>query len=195
MAERGVDISDRPTKSVDRFAGTRFDRVITLCDKVREICVRFPGAPTVAHWSVADPAAAESNDEATYPTFQRVADEIESRVALLLADLTAPAIGRDPAWLTADILNARFVVDDVADRIDLRTCHARPTVGLSSPPFADVTPVNLRLLRLGPQCSAGGWNLIHLVANGVRFRQEVVAGDASGNPIELFQLRPPGERP
>ena len=89
MAERGVDISDRPTKSVDRFADTRFDRVITLCDKVREICVQFPGAPTVAHWSVADPAAAESNDEATYPMFQRVADEIESRVALLLADLTA----------------------------------------------------------------------------------------------------------
>jgi len=89
MAERGVDIAGRPTKSLTRFARTRFDRVITLCDKVRESCPEFPGAPIAAHWSIADPAAAGDSDEATYPAFQHVADEIESRVALLLADLTA----------------------------------------------------------------------------------------------------------
>ncbi len=42
MAERGIDISGRPSKHLDRFARTRFDRVITLCDKVREICPEFP---------------------------------------------------------------------------------------------------------------------------------------------------------
>src|SRR5207302_1862430 len=36
MAERSVDISGRPTKSLKRFARNRFDRVITLCDTVRE---------------------------------------------------------------------------------------------------------------------------------------------------------------
>ena len=87
MVERGVDIAGRSTKSLTRFAHTRFDRVITLCDKVREICPEFPGAPVAAHWSIADPAA-DARDEATYPAFQLVADEIESRVALLLADLT-----------------------------------------------------------------------------------------------------------
>lgn len=87
MAERGIDIAGRPTKSVDRFVRNRFDRVITLCDKVREICPEFPGTPTTAHWSIADPAAAGDTDEATYPAFQRVADEIEGRVELLLADL------------------------------------------------------------------------------------------------------------
>ena len=85
MAERGIDISDRPTKPLARFAGTRFDRVITLCDRVREICPQFPGTPIIAHWSIADPAAAGHSDEATYPAFQDVADEIEGRVALLLA--------------------------------------------------------------------------------------------------------------
>ena len=40
------------------------------------------------HWSIADPAAAGASDKATYPAFQHVADEIENRVALLLADLT-----------------------------------------------------------------------------------------------------------
>jgi protein-tyrosine-phosphatase len=94
MAERGIDISDCATKSLTRFARSRFDRVITLCDKVREICPEFPGAPIAAHWSIADPAAAGDSDEATYPAFQHVADEIESRVALLLADLRTRPLER-----------------------------------------------------------------------------------------------------
>lgn len=87
LAERGVDIAGRPTKSLTRFARNRFDRVITLCDKVREICPEFSGAPVVAHWSIADPASAGDTDTATYAAFQQVADEIEDRVALLLAEL------------------------------------------------------------------------------------------------------------
>jgi protein-tyrosine-phosphatase len=94
MAERGVDIAGRPTKSLNRFARNRFDRVITLCDKVREICPEFPGAPITAHWSIADPAAAGDSDKATYPAFQVVAEEIETRVALLLADLRTPPLER-----------------------------------------------------------------------------------------------------
>ncbi|MEY2460455.1 MAG: ArsR family transcriptional regulator, arsenate/arsenite/antimonite-responsive transcriptional, partial [Acidimicrobiaceae bacterium] len=77
MAERGIDISDRRTKSLTRYARNRFDRVITLCDKVREVCPEFPGAPIAAHWSIADPAG--DSDKATYPAFQHVADEIEGR--------------------------------------------------------------------------------------------------------------------
>jgi protein-tyrosine-phosphatase len=87
MAEREIDIAGRATKSLTRFSRSRFDRIITLCDKVREICPQFPGAPTAVHWSIADPAAAGDDDEATYPAFQRVADEVESRVDLVLADL------------------------------------------------------------------------------------------------------------
>lgn len=90
MAERGVDIAGRPTKSLTRFARSRFDRVITLCDKVREVCPDFPGAPIAAHWSIADPAAAADGSDATV-VFRDVADDIESRVALLLADLEAPS--------------------------------------------------------------------------------------------------------
>ena len=94
MAERGVDISGRPTKSLTRFARSRFDRVITLCDKVREVCPEFPGAPIAAHWSIADPASSGDSEKATYPAFQQAADEIESRVALLLADLTTRPLER-----------------------------------------------------------------------------------------------------
>src|SRR4051794_33536273 len=94
MAERGIDITGRPTKSLTRFVRHRFDRVVTLCDKVREICPEFPGAPSAAHWSIPDPAAAGDTDEASYAAFERVADDIETRVTLLLADLeTQPLEG------------------------------------------------------------------------------------------------------
>ena len=89
MAERGIDISGRTTKSLTRFTRTRFDRVITLCDKVREICPEFPGAPVAAHWSIADPAAEGDTDASSYAAFQHVAEEIDARVGLLLADLTS----------------------------------------------------------------------------------------------------------
>ena len=94
MAERGVDLSDHTPKPLTRFARSRFERVITLCDKVREVCPDFPGTPTAVHWSIADPAAAGDTDEATYPAFEAVADQIERRVALLLADLRSPGGSR-----------------------------------------------------------------------------------------------------
>jgi protein-tyrosine-phosphatase len=92
MAERGIDISGRPTKHFNRFARSRFDRVITLCDKVKEICPEFPGQPTTAHWSMADPAADADSDDAGYPAFVRTADEIEIRVDLLIAQINSPAM-------------------------------------------------------------------------------------------------------
>jgi protein-tyrosine-phosphatase len=89
LAERGIDISNRSTKPLTRYAGRRFDRVITLCDKVREVCPEFPGEPASSHWSIPDPASAGPDDTSTYPTFVQVADDIDDRVALLLADLAA----------------------------------------------------------------------------------------------------------
>jgi protein-tyrosine-phosphatase/DNA-binding transcriptional ArsR family regulator len=89
MAERGVDIAGRATKHLSRFARSRFDRVITLCDKVREVCPEFPGQPTTAHWSMPDPAAEGGSDEGSYPAFVCTADELETRVRLLIAQITA----------------------------------------------------------------------------------------------------------
>jgi len=85
MAARGIDISGRPTKHLNRFARSRFDRVITLCDKVREIGAEFPGPPITSHWSMPDPAA----DASGHSAFVRTADDLETRVGLLIAELTA----------------------------------------------------------------------------------------------------------
>ena len=89
MAERGIDISGNSTKHLRRYARSRFDYVVTLCDKVREICPEFPAEPATIHWSMPDPAAEGSTDEETYPAFQRTAEELETRVRPLIAQLFA----------------------------------------------------------------------------------------------------------
>lgn len=88
MAERGIDISGKPTKHLKRVVRTRFDHLITLCDKVREVCPDFPGQPTTAHWSIADPAAAGDTDDETYPAFQRTAEDLEERIGPFLAQIS-----------------------------------------------------------------------------------------------------------
>jgi protein-tyrosine-phosphatase len=84
MRERDIDITGNRSKHLGRFARRRFDYVITLCDRVREVCPEFPGHPERIHWSIADPALQGETDEASYPAFQCTAAEIETRVGFLL---------------------------------------------------------------------------------------------------------------
>ena len=89
MAERGIDISANTAKHFRRYARNRFDYVVTLCDKVREVCPEFPADPATVHWSMPDPAVEGSTDEETYPAFERTAVELETRVPQLIAQLFA----------------------------------------------------------------------------------------------------------
>ena len=84
MRERGIDIAGRQSKHVDEFAGQHFDYVVTLCDRVREICPTFVGQHEPIHWSIADPARAGESDEQTYPAFHRVAAELTTRIGYLM---------------------------------------------------------------------------------------------------------------
>jgi protein-tyrosine-phosphatase len=87
MRKRGIDISRNRTKRLDEFAAQRFDAVITLCDRVREVCPEFPSHPRLAHWSIPDPALAGTTNRATYAAFERVAVELETRIDFLLYQL------------------------------------------------------------------------------------------------------------
>jgi ArsR family transcriptional regulator, arsenate/arsenite/antimonite-responsive transcriptional repressor / arsenate reductase (thioredoxin) len=86
--EHGIDLTGQRSKHLSVFAQQRFDRVISLCDRVREVCPEFPGHPETIHWSIPDPAVGD--DEASYPAFQQTADELETRIRFLLATLAAP---------------------------------------------------------------------------------------------------------
>jgi protein-tyrosine-phosphatase/DNA-binding transcriptional ArsR family regulator len=86
----GLDLADHAPKHLDTFAGQSFDWVISLCDRVREVCPEFAGAPEAIHWSIANPATGEP-DEVTYPLFRQAAAELSTRIDFLLAVLAEPA--------------------------------------------------------------------------------------------------------
>jgi len=84
--EHSLDLAGYASKPLDLFADQRFDWVISLCDRVREVCPEFPGHPETIHWSIANPATGDS-DDVTYPLFQQTAAELAGRIAFLLAVL------------------------------------------------------------------------------------------------------------
>ena len=102
---------------------------------------------------------------------------------------------------TADMVNVRYMVDDVDDAVAFYTeLLGFEVVSSAAPAFADVRRGNLRLLVSGPTSSAGrpmpdgarpgpgGWNRIHFIVEdlgaevarlrhaGARFRNDVVEG-------------------
>jgi protein-tyrosine-phosphatase/DNA-binding transcriptional ArsR family regulator len=91
MDEDGVDISGRQSRHLNVFAGQRFDYVISLCDRLREICPEFPGAAEVIHWSIPDPGAEVGSDADTYPVFRAVAADLRTRIGFLLARIGTDA--------------------------------------------------------------------------------------------------------
>jgi catechol 2,3-dioxygenase-like lactoylglutathione lyase family enzyme len=99
------------------------------------------------------------------------------------------------------LVNVRYMVDDVENAVDFYTTHLGFTLrSNAAPAFADVVLGNLRLLLSGPTSSAGrpmpdgrtpepgGWNRIHFIvedigveierlrAAGVKFRNDIVSG-------------------
>jgi ArsR family transcriptional regulator, arsenate/arsenite/antimonite-responsive transcriptional repressor / arsenate reductase (thioredoxin) len=87
MRARGIDISANRTKHLDEFRSQRFDLVITLCDRVREVCPEFPSPAQRAHWSIPDPAAEGTPNRVSYPAFERTAAELDTRTRFLLYQL------------------------------------------------------------------------------------------------------------
>jgi catechol 2,3-dioxygenase-like lactoylglutathione lyase family enzyme len=103
--------------------------------------------------------------------------------------------------MSDDLVNFRYLVDDVEAAIAFYTTHfGFEVLSNPAPAFADVVRGNLRLLLSGPASSAarpmpdgrqpepGGWNRIHLIvddidaeverlrAAGVSFRNDVIKG-------------------
>jgi protein-tyrosine-phosphatase len=82
----GIDLRGYKPKHLDVFAKQQFDWVISLCDRVREVCPAFRGQPETIHWSIPNPATGQP-DDVTYPLFQQTATELATRIDFLLAAL------------------------------------------------------------------------------------------------------------
>ena len=204
MRAYGIDLTGARSKHLDEVTGRRFDYVITLCDKVREVCPELPGHPEPIHWSIPDPAAAGTG-RASYPAFRARGRRPAHahRIPHPSHRTTGNRCEGRPAMTDIDdsMVNVRYLVDDVQAAIDFYTTHLGFTLRTAHlPAFADVTRGNLRLLLSGPASSAGrpmpdgrrpvpgGWNRIHLIvddipaeiarlrAAGVAFRNDIVTG-------------------
>jgi ArsR family transcriptional regulator, arsenate/arsenite/antimonite-responsive transcriptional repressor / arsenate reductase (thioredoxin) len=88
LREHGIELADRPPRHLSVFEHDSFDFVVTLCDRVREVCPDFPGQAELIHWSIPDPASSADDDEDTYPAFQAMAAELQTRIGFLLAAIS-----------------------------------------------------------------------------------------------------------
>lgn len=86
MADYGITLAHRPTH-VDTLRRRRFDLVISLCDRVREVCPEFPSGPTLIHWSLSDPA----QEGGTLAAYRRTAADLDIRIRYLIPGLATPA--------------------------------------------------------------------------------------------------------
>jgi protein-tyrosine-phosphatase/DNA-binding transcriptional ArsR family regulator len=94
--EYSLDLAGQASKHLDVFADEKFDWVISLCDRVREVCPEFPGMeegghPEVIHWSIPNPATGDA-DDVTYPLYQQTAAELSIRIDYLLAAMSGRAL-------------------------------------------------------------------------------------------------------
>jgi ArsR family transcriptional regulator, arsenate/arsenite/antimonite-responsive transcriptional repressor / arsenate reductase (thioredoxin) len=89
MRERGIDLAGRRSKHLREFADQRFDYVISLCDRVREVCPEFAGGPALIHWSIPDPAREPGGDEEALLAFERTATELCTRIGFLIEAIAA----------------------------------------------------------------------------------------------------------
>lgn len=93
MAEMGLDISQARPKHLDEYRHQRFDYVITVCDRVREVCPVFPDDPERIHWSFPDPCLA-AGDEDRRRMFHQTAHQLITRLRFLLTLIERERGGR-----------------------------------------------------------------------------------------------------
>ncbi len=82
------------SKHLCLFASEEFEYIVSLCDRVREVCPEFPGHPAVIHWSVPDPSQTLEG-QAGREALTRTLTEIEKRVGFLLELIASKASDSD----------------------------------------------------------------------------------------------------
>lgn len=97
LRDYGIDLNGHHPQHLNDVAGNRFDYVISLCDRVREVCPDFRHHPAFIHWSIPDPNTTTRTDgtPAGYPAFRRTAAELDTRIRYLIPVLTHTAQPRE----------------------------------------------------------------------------------------------------
>lgn len=80
MDEIGIDIRNQTSDIIDPELLNKSDFVVTLCGDANDKCPMTPPHVTRWHWGFDDPARAEGSAEEKWAVFQRVRDEIGTRI-------------------------------------------------------------------------------------------------------------------
>ena len=83
LTSLGIDPNVHHAKHLNQYCNQSFDYIITVCDRVRETCPVFPGDPERIHWSFADPAMIEDEEQRQH-AFDQTATQLMTRVRYLL---------------------------------------------------------------------------------------------------------------
>ena len=84
MEHQGLDMSQARPKHFDAFRGQHFDAIVTVCDRVREVCPVFPDDPERIHWSFPDPALEIGSEETRYHVIEQTSLQLTARIRLLI---------------------------------------------------------------------------------------------------------------
>lgn len=84
LQDMGIDTQGLRSKHLDEFRGQAFDYVVTVCDRVREVCLAFPGDAEYIHWSIPDPAMVQGSEEERAQVFEQTAQQLMARMRALL---------------------------------------------------------------------------------------------------------------
>jgi arsenate reductase len=85
MAERGLSLRSHRSKPLSEVS-TRWDYVITLCDRAFEDCPDFPAKTSRLHWSIEDPNRPAATPEEQLDAFCRVRDDLAVRLRRWVAE-------------------------------------------------------------------------------------------------------------
>ena len=87
MKEAGIDISSRKSKKLTVFSGTRFDYVVTLCDRAKlAVSGSIPEGATVLHRGFVSPSEIRKNKAEILADFRTLRDEIGTWLAEIFPD-------------------------------------------------------------------------------------------------------------
>lgn len=84
MDRLDIDIRSQQSKSMGTFLGQHFDYVITVCDRAKDSCPIFPGAPEQIHWSLPDPSEVQGNRTRQLKAFEDTAQGLMQRINYFL---------------------------------------------------------------------------------------------------------------